>query len=77
MEKYCMSCGAPLWMKDFQGPATDYCGNCTDEKGQLKSKEEIQMGMAHWLKTWQPDLDDQKAMIRASSYLKAMPAWAD
>ena len=77
MEKYCMSCAAPLWMKDFQGPSEDYCKNCTDDKGQLKSRDEILMGMAYWLKTWQPELNDQKAAVRAESYLKAMPAWAD
>ena len=77
MDKYCLSCGAPLWMDDFKGPAENYCKNCSDEKGQLKSLEEVQMGMAYWLKTWQPNLDDQRAMVRATSYLKAMPAWAD
>lgn len=77
MSTYCLSCGSPLWMDDFKGPAEHYCRHCTNENGQLKSLEDVRMGTAQWLKSWQPNLDDQKAMERASCYLKAMPAWAD
>jgi hypothetical protein len=74
---FCHSCGAPLDLPGFQGPAEHYCVHCTDEQGQLKSHQEILAGVADWMKTWQPDIDDAKAMARAKSYLKAMPAWAD
>ena len=77
MDKFCFSCGAPLANPDFQGPAEDYCKHCTDENGKLKSKEEIKMGMAQWFKMWQPNLNDEKAMVRAVHYMKAMPAWAE
>lgn len=77
MEKYCLSCAAPLWSKDFKGPAEDYCKHCTDEGGQLKPFDDILLGTAQWLKNWQPDLDEEKAKDRATHYLRAMPAWAD
>ena len=77
MSKFCHSCAAPLDSPDFKGPAEDYCKHCTDEEGNLKPKEEIQRGLADWLRTWQPDVDDEKGLARAECYMKAMPAWAD
>ena len=77
MEKYCLSCGAPLGAEGFKGMAEEYCRHCTDDAGRLKSRDEIRMGIAYWLKTWQPDLDENKAAARANHYMKAMPAWAD
>jgi hypothetical protein len=76
MDKYCLSCGLPL-TPEFKGAAENYCQYCTDEKGNLKSRDEIKMGVAEWMKSWQPDIDQQKAMVRAENYLNAMPAWAD
>jgi hypothetical protein len=66
-----------LGIPDFKGPAEDYCRYCTDEKGTLKSRAEIQRGVAEWFKSWQPNLDDEKALARAENYMKAMPAWAE
>jgi hypothetical protein len=77
MDKFCYSCAAPLNMPDFKGPAENYCKYCTDENGNLKSKEEIQQGVAQWFKIWQPNIDDKKALDRAKNYMKAMPAWAE
>ena len=77
MDKFCFSCAAPIEMPDFKGPAEDYCKYCTDEEGNLKSRDEIQMGVAEWFKAWQPDLDHNKALARAAHYMKAMPAWAE
>ncbi|MCP4112274.1 MAG: hypothetical protein GY749_43245 [Desulfobacteraceae bacterium] len=76
MHKFCHSCSVPLEMPDFKGPAEDYCKHCTDSEGNLKPKEEVQRGIAEWLKTWQPDINDEKALTRAGHYMKAMPAWA-
>ena len=64
-------------MPDFKGPAEDYCKYCTDEQGNLKSRDEIQMGIAEWFKTWHPDLDQVTALARAAHYMNAMPAWAE
>jgi hypothetical protein len=60
----------------FKGPAEDYCKFCTDENGKLKPKEEVLAGVAHWIKSWQPDVDDATARARAEHFMKAMPAWA-
>ena len=60
MDKFCYSCAAPVGMSDFKGPEENYCRYCTDEKGNLKSREEVQMGLAEWFKTWQPDLDRKR-----------------
>ena len=76
MDKFCNTCAAPLNMPDFKGPAEDYCKYCTDESGNLKSRDTIQKGVADWFKSWQPGLDDQKALARAANYMKSMPAWA-
>ncbi len=77
MQKFCHSCGAPLDMPDFKGPADDYCINCTDEQGKLKSADEIKFGLAEWFKMWQPELKQDQALQRAGHYMKAMPAWAE
>ena len=77
MAKFCLSCAAPLSAPDFKGPAEDYCKYCTDESGRLKSREDIQQGVAYWFKEWQPDIDDKTARERAALYMKSMPAWAD
>ena len=76
MELFCYSCAAPLSMQGFKGPAEHYCKYCTNDKGELKPQEEIQKGIAEWFKSWQPNLDDKKALTRAHNYMKAMPAWA-
>jgi len=77
MDKMCYSCAAPLGTADFKGPADNYCKYCTDENGNLKSREEIQKGIAEWFKGWQPNIDDEKALARAALYMKSMPAWAE
>ena len=77
MNKFCHSCCAPLDSPDFKGPSENYCKYCTDEAGKLKSREEIKQGVAQWFKSWQPNIDDAKAMTRADLYLRAMPAWAE
>ncbi len=68
MYRFCYSCGAPLEVPDFKGPAEDYCRYCTDEKGTVKSRAEIQRGVAEWFESWQSNLDDEKALARAENY---------
>ncbi len=77
MNKFCYSCSAPLEMSEFKGPSENYCKYCTDEQGNLKSRDEIKTGIVEWLKTWQPGLDQEKAQVRAEYFMKAMPAWAE
>lgn len=77
MTKFCYSCSAHLDLPEFKGPAEKFCKYCTDEQGNLKSREEIHKGIAEWLRTLQPDIDEETARIRAAYFMKAMPAWAD
>ena len=77
MNGFCHSCSAPLNVPDFKGPAENYCKYCTDEQGNLKPRDTVRQGIAEWLKSWQPNLDDATALTRAESFMKAMPAWAD
>ncbi len=76
-QQFCYACGAPTNHPDFKGPVENYCKYCVDEKGTLKPKDEVKKGMAQWLQTWQPDLDEENALKRAEHYMQAMPAWAN
>ncbi len=73
--KFCFACGMPLDAKS-QSVSGNYCGYCTTSEGKLKSREEVAQGIAQWMKMWQPNIDDAKALVRANSYMNAMPAWA-
>ncbi|MHC4606311.1 MAG: hypothetical protein ACYTAF_05205 [Planctomycetota bacterium] len=77
MPKFCHSCAVPLETPGYAGPAEDLCKHCSDETGKLKSREAVRQGIAMWLATWQPGLDEAKAMARAEQYMKAMPSWAE
>ena len=77
MASMCYSCAAPLDNPAFKGIHQDYCKYCTDDSGKLRKKEEVQKGIAGWMKMWQPGIDDAVAMQRAGIYMKSMPAWAD
>ncbi len=68
MDKFCYSCSAPLNLPEFKGTAEHFCKYCTDEKGNLKSREEIQKGIAQWFQSWQPDLDEKKGNVWNFSY---------
>ncbi len=76
MAKNCESCSAPL-LSDFKGPSDRYCVYCTDEKGNLKPPQEVQKGIAKWVKSWQEGISDEQAITRAGYFMKAMPAWAE
>ena len=73
----CHSCMAPLDHQGLKGPNPIYCKYCTDERGNLKSYEEVLESVSQFfIKDWQK-VDAETARIRARHYLKAMPAWAD
>jgi hypothetical protein len=77
MNKFCLSCGMPLFGADGKEMPGNYCQYCTDEKGNLKSKEEITKGIAGWLQSWAPDTTGVDFTKRAEFYIKSMPAWAE
>lgn len=73
--KFCYACGMPLDGKTA-GQKENYCSYCLTADGELKSREEVRQGIAQWMKMWQPDVDDEKASIRADAYMNGMPEWA-
>ena len=77
MTDYCFSCGAPLDSPEFKGPTDKYCKYCTDDSGKLKTYDEVKVGIAKWIKSWQPGVTDSQAGDRADHWLHAMPEWAD
>lgn len=76
MNQHCQSCAAPLNAPGMKGASDQYCKYCTDAKGKLKSRDEVQKGIAGWLKSWGGNLTDKQASERAAHYMMAMPAWA-
>ena len=77
VRKFCYSCTAPLDMPEFKGPSENFCKYCVDANGNLLDREVIQKGIAEWFKSWQPGIDDKKALERAAHFMQAMPAWAE
>ncbi len=73
---FCQSCTMPL-SAQTQGKDKRYCQHCQDDQGNLKSYEDIKFGIAQWLTTWQPDINQEQAIQRAEHFMKAMPAWAE
>ncbi len=66
----------PLNMPDAKGLSETHCKHCTDDEGNLKAREDIRQGMAHWIAQWQK-VDEATALKRAEHYMRAMPEWAD
>ncbi|MFC1568693.1 zinc ribbon domain-containing protein [bacterium] len=73
MDKFCQSCGMPL----TDQPSDQFCQYCTDETGQLKSREAVREGIAAWLQMFTPNPENIDFQKRAEAYLNAMPAWAE
>jgi len=67
----------PLGSPEARGPSEIYCRYCSDETGNLKSREEIKRGIAMWLKSWQEGITEEQALERAEHFMRAMPAWAE
>jgi hypothetical protein len=76
MDQFCHSCTAPL-SGDFKGASETYCKYCTDESGNLKSRDEIREGITQWFMGWQPNVTPELARKRADLFMSALPAWAD
>ena len=74
-KKYCHSCTAPLDVPQFRGPSDIYCRYCSDGDGRLLPREKCREGIAHWLREWQPGIDEAESLRRAELFMKAMPAW--
>lgn len=73
-QQHCHSCGMPMMDGMMNMASQSYCKFCTDDQGNLKSKEDVQQGIAMWLQQWGPPGGNY--MQRAMNYMMAMPAWA-
>jgi hypothetical protein len=76
MTNSCYSCGMPFAGEEGQKARGNYCQYCSDEQGNLLPKEQVQQGIAQWLKSWAPEGDNADFQKRAEYYMLAMPAWA-
>jgi hypothetical protein len=74
--KFCQSCTMPL-SADTQGKDARYCKHCTDDQGELHPRENVKQGIAQWMTTWQPGINQEQALQRAEHFMNAMPAWAE
>ena len=77
--KVCESCGMPMRTKDEFGggrPDNSYCVHCCDEKGNLKSYDNMVKGMAQFMMKTQ-GISNEQAIKATKEHLAKMPAWAD
>ncbi len=77
MDSSCLSCAMPLGGNENKKSEGKYCTYCSDEQGKLLPREQVQQGIAQWLKSWAPKQDSVDFVERANHYMKAMPAWRD
>lgn len=73
MNKFCFSCGMPL----DEHATGKYCQYCSNESGELKSRDDVKQGIAGWLMQITPENKNTDYLKRAESYMNAMPAWAE
>lgn len=76
MAQFCHSCTAPLGGPDFKGASDIYCKYCSDEKGNLHPRPQVQEGIATWFQSWHPAITREVALKRADTFMQALPAWA-
>lgn len=75
--KNCESCGMPMRNpEDFGGNDVNnkYCKYCTNDKGELKSYEDVFNGMVNFVVQTQ-GIDRTQAELAAKEGLAKMPAW--
>jgi len=73
----CQSCGMPMAEAKQHGaadPNNPNCIYCTDEKGKLKTREQVRSGMVSFFMKAKK-LDEKAAATFVDAYMKKMPAW--
>ncbi len=75
--RFCHSCTAPLDQPQFRGVSETLCVHCSDGSGQLIDRTRAHERIASWFRSWQPDVSEDTATLRAAHFMNAMPAWAD
>jgi hypothetical protein len=71
----CLSCSAFLSDGLHGGVSDRYCRFCSDERGQLKPREEVEDLLARWIRQWQQWLPVKQSKERAAAFMEKMPAW--
>ena len=66
----CESCGMPI-------ETGRYCGNCTDDSGQLQSFDERFERMVAWQARRDPQATREELERQTLDYMATMPAWRD
>jgi catechol 2,3-dioxygenase-like lactoylglutathione lyase family enzyme len=69
----CQSCGMPL---SDAVPGQMYCSYCTDEKGELRSYEQVFEGTVAGYFMSMRKMERREAEVAAREHLAKMPAWA-
>ncbi|MDP3954746.1 MAG: zinc ribbon domain-containing protein [bacterium] len=73
----CQSCGMPMDQDvDHGGGRADnnYCKHCTDEAGNLKSRDEVREGMISFY-TQSMGRSREEAVREVDAHMAQMPAW--
>ncbi|MFH1448651.1 MAG: zinc ribbon domain-containing protein [Candidatus Micrarchaeota archaeon] len=75
----CESCGMPIMHDDVRGGGkkdNKYCLHCTDEEGNLKSREDVREGMIqHYIRSMAKPREAAEEYV--DEHMKNMPAWKE
>ncbi|MEZ4653935.1 MAG: hypothetical protein R3E12_10205 [Candidatus Eisenbacteria bacterium] len=74
VEEHCQSCSVSL--HHHRGASHDYCNFCSDERGRLRSRAEVRLGIRDWMLGWQQGSTMDEVEARVDRFMSAMPAWA-
>ena len=75
----CESCGMPMEKAEDYGAAdlnNKYCKHCTDENGNLKSREDIREGWVNFVMKSE-NISREQAENKVDEQMTKMPAWKE
>jgi hypothetical protein len=75
--RHCLSCSASLLDEHHRGVSDRYCRICSDEKGTLRPRAEVEGIIADWFEHWHGGLDHRDAVRQARDFMERMPAWCN
>jgi hypothetical protein len=73
---HCLSCSASLLDEGHRGASDRYCRVCSDDRGNLKPREDVLDILAEWFESWHGRLDHDEAIRQAGVFMDRMPAWS-
>lgn len=74
----CQSCGMPMAQDSDHGGGrleNPYCKYCTDESGNLKTKEEVREGMINFQMQQSPGKTREEVAAEVDQHMSTMPTW--